>query len=278
MNEEDLIDSLIEEEDEEESSQTRKRRETRPRIASNFWTDEKVAKLITEVEIRPCLWNAGVKEYKSRTKRDSMWNQIAVDAFDDKIGATQISSKWQSLRTQYRTNVTNAKKTKSGQGAKKKPHWKWHDQMAFVGDAEMAQTAPTESNLSISGDLTQDGSAFESASQVSMSSATTSTTPAKRNRPSNEVGLDKEKEEVIWSGMQSAIEHLNQKKEPADDIQSFGNYIVSKLRTIQDANHREQTQRRLTQVLWEQLDQQPVQQTKINLIFILFHNFFCFEL
>lgn len=33
MNEEDLIDSLIEEEDEEESSQTRKRRETRPRIA-----------------------------------------------------------------------------------------------------------------------------------------------------------------------------------------------------------------------------------------------------
>ena len=93
----------------------RKKPRNRPKISSNMWKDKNIVKLITEVEIRPCLWNVGGKDYKLRNKRDAAWKEIQV-LFGDSFSPQQLPSKWQVLRTQYRSNVTNSEKTKTGQG------------------------------------------------------------------------------------------------------------------------------------------------------------------
>lgn len=158
MDEQEFIDAVIEEVATDRSSdknyggpssRSRKRKKKiRSKISTDVWTNANVIKLISEVEIRPCLWNAAHKEHKLRNKRDAAWGEIGA-VFGNSIPVERIAAKWQVLRTQCRTNVTNSKKTKSGQGVTKKVHWKYHEQMAFVGAAEALQTTQTESNLSI---------------------------------------------------------------------------------------------------------------------------------
>lgn len=70
------------------------RRQKRPRV-TEAWSDEDIQKLISQVEDYPCIWNVGEKDYKNRSKRES-------------------------LRTQYRSNVATAKKNKIGRRCKKK--------------------------------------------------------------------------------------------------------------------------------------------------------------
>lgn len=115
----------------------RKRNQIQPKV-NDSWSDDNIIKLIAEVEIRSCIWNVGDANYKSRTKRDSAWQSIAT-TFENKIPVDQLTAKWQNLRTQYRTSLASAKKTKSGQGATSKPHWKFHSQMEFIGAAEKAK-------------------------------------------------------------------------------------------------------------------------------------------
>lgn len=45
-----------------------RKRKTRSLI-SDSWTEENIVKLISEVEIRSCLWNAGDQDYSNRNKR-----------------------------------------------------------------------------------------------------------------------------------------------------------------------------------------------------------------
>lgn len=134
-----LNDSMEQNDEDYLPTNKRARRQNRPKVADT-WTDPDIEKLIGEVEVRPCIWNAGETDYKSRTKRDSAWNEIC-EAFESAKTVDRLTAKWQSLRTQYRTSMANAKKTKSGQGATRATQWKFHSQMAFIGAAEQSQTA-----------------------------------------------------------------------------------------------------------------------------------------
>lgn len=66
-------------------------------------------------------------------------------------------------------------------------------------------------------------------------------------------------DEIIRSGMKAAIDRLQQPKRQPDDVQVFGNFFVSNLRKIKDPKYREKTQRRLLQLLWDCIDEEPVQ-------------------
>lgn len=234
----------------------RTRHQNRTKVIET-WTDEEINKLISEVETHPCIWNAGCKDYKNRGKRDSAWNEIAA-AFEKKPAA-QLTAKWQNLRIQYRASLTSSKKTKSGQGVSKVPHWKHHAQMSFVGTTEETQSVQSESN-SVFDDVES-----ASASSATNSNATTSGSSGKavRNRRVNDEtasqdDTDKKKEDLILSGMQVAIDKLQKPKKESDEIDVFGKYLVSELRKIKTDVYRQTTQRKLLQLLWQCIDEQPV--------------------
>lgn len=223
----------------------RKRVQNRPKI-SDLWDHDDTVKLINEVETRPCLWSAGHADYKNRTKRESAWKEIAL-LLNEKFTTDQLNAKWQNLRTQYRHAVASMKKTKSGQANEAQPHWKYHSNMAFVSAAEETQTTQSESNMSIDDDdpiaSSSSGVAVRHRKQTSAATAETS----KANR-----------DEIILTTMKCAMERLAQPKKPTDDVQIFGNYVVSELRKINDQQYREKTQRKLIQVLHECMDNEPV--------------------
>lgn len=117
----------------------------KPKVATD-WTDEEVFKLIACVELQPPLWNAGDAKYKNRIERNKIWNEMSENEFESKFDAEQLLAKWTNVRIQYRSYA--AKKTKSGQEAEAPAiNWKFFSSMAFVGRAEVEQTALTESNL-----------------------------------------------------------------------------------------------------------------------------------
>lgn len=232
------------------TSAKRKRNQIRPKV-SDSWSDDNIIKLIAEVEIRPCIWNVGTDDYKNRNKRDSAWQSIAT-VFSDEIPVDQLTAKWQNLRTQYRTSLASAKKTKSGQGVAFKPHWKFHSQMSFIGATEQSQTVRSESNFSL-----EDTDIGEFESQASGSSG-----EAVRNRKivstSNNMANTNETDQMLLSGMKCALDRLQQPKKAPDDAQNFGNYFVTELRKIKSAAYRETTQRKLLQLLWDSIDKEPV--------------------
>lgn len=251
----------------------RKRNQNRVKI-SHTWSHEDIVKLITEVETRPALWNVGHVDYKNRNKRDSAWQEVYA-IFVKKIPVEELTTKWQNLRTQYRTAKANAKKTKSGQAASDKPHWKYYSQMDFVGAAEQNQTVQSVSNI-IGEDMD------DSVAAVSGSSSSGNSGVAFRKRKADQtsttVNIGEEtsnKEETLLAGMQMAMDRLQQKK-PADDIQTFGHFLVSELRKVKSPSYRQSTQRKLLQLLWDCIDKQPV-----HLLFffcLLFLFIFCFDL
>lgn len=267
MDNDPLFDAIIEEDDGHISDDTqtdkdyapsptgakRKRIQIRPKV-SDSWSDDNIIKLIAEVEIRPCIWNVGNGDYKNRNKRDSAWQSIAT-VFDGEIPVDQLTAKWQNLRTQYRTSLASAKKTKSGQGVAFKPHWKFHSQMSFVGATEQSQTVRSESNFSL-----EDTDIGEFESQASGE--------AVRNRKivstSKNMANTNETDQMLLSEMKGALDRLQQPKKAPDDVQTFGNYLVTELRKIKSAAYRETTQRKLLQLLWDCIDKEPVKSQQQN--------------
>lgn len=238
----------------------RRRKQIRSKVDHESWTDENISKLISEVEIRPCLWNAGDKEYSNRNKRIASWKDISTSAFDGKIDDKQLVTKWQGLRCQYRTTLHHYQRTKSGQGASKPPHWKFFTQMSFIGDTEKEQSVQSDSNLSIEGDK-------EDSQTLGSDSLTMSSGIAQRKRKSvasttstsvDDATRKNDMDELMRAGMEAAIDRLQKPKQPADDIQTFGNYLVSELRKIKSTVYRQKTQRRLLQLLWNEIDEEPV--------------------
>lgn len=111
------------------------------------WDDESINKLICAVEVHECLWNAGLKEYRNKTHRDTAWSEVC-NAFDGKYPVNEISAKWANLRIQFKSYAAKFKKTKSGQGfGEYQVHWRFFKPMMFIATAETEQSTSTESNL-----------------------------------------------------------------------------------------------------------------------------------
>lgn len=115
-------------------------------LGVNF-SEEDVNTLIDTVEAVPMLWDASNSDYKSRSKRESMWQTIADDTFGGRFAVTGLQLKRQSLRTQFKTYYAKSVETKSGQAAKRPVSWKYFKKMMFIQCAEEQQTPVSESNL-----------------------------------------------------------------------------------------------------------------------------------
>lgn len=131
-------------------SEPEKKRKSR-KITTD-WTDEKVAALIGSVEDEPVLWNATLQEYRNKIKRDSAWKNMSEVVFENAIGPSELNTKWQSLRCQYKDQLNRAIKKKSGQGTDENytVRWKHYEQMKFLDSGDGSETTETTSNLMVS--------------------------------------------------------------------------------------------------------------------------------
>lgn len=112
------------------------------------WTDESTLNLIASVESQDFLWNAGHKDYKNRTLRNKVWQEMSENIFHKEYDAAELQAKWSNLRIQFKSYHTKAKQTKSGQAAKDNTvSWKYYSHMMFVAAAEDEQATESESNL-----------------------------------------------------------------------------------------------------------------------------------
>lgn len=112
------------------------------------WKDDVIYKLISAVEERPVLWNAGVSEYK--LPKSDAWREVA-EALDGKYDWEECKAKWGNLRISFKTNLAKARKTKSGQGTAElnTVHWRFFRAMYFIESADAEQSTPSTSNLNI---------------------------------------------------------------------------------------------------------------------------------
>lgn len=241
------------------SKATTKSHENR-RIAS-VWTDPEVTKLIEQVEMQPSIWNFACEDNRNRGTRDQAWTLIAA-AFDNKKETSQLRVKWQLLSNQHRDLIAKASKTKSGQGAETLPHWKFYSQMAFLRNIKKQTTVVTESNLvSRPESAASNVSVGEFTDESTSQSFSSGVAPRKRKMKtvaSEESATEKETEEILLSGIKCAIDQLQKPTAVIDDVQSFGNYLTAELRKIRNIVYREQTQRKLLQLLWQCKDKEPV--------------------
>lgn len=275
----DLNDSIDDETQNTAGSSTKssKRGRKQNRRIIDSWTDAQVTKLIAKVESHSCIWDASHEHYKNRTVRDSAWNDI-VASFDNNISAKQLMVKWQNLRNQYRLALSNAKKTKSGQAAEQTPHWKYASQMAFVGGTEEKQTVVTQSNLNLSSrsqsstsiieDLTDDSQSLLSIPGNSSGAAT-----RKRKITKYPDLISKDEEETLLSGVKSALKYLEAPSPVPDDVQKFGEYVVSELRKVSNGSQRRMIQRQMLQYMWQLMDDLPVNVISLFSCMFLFFSF-----
>ncbi|XP_067647756.1 uncharacterized protein [Eurosta solidaginis] len=69
------------------------------RKLAEHWTNERMEKLINEVESREGTWNFLSKEYKDRNARESLCQEIAEIM---ELPRSEVSTKWNSLRCSFR--------------------------------------------------------------------------------------------------------------------------------------------------------------------------------
>lgn len=86
------------------------------------WLAQDIVKLITEVKMRPCLWNRLCKEKNNLNSRNNGWAAVAATFQKNQITAKDCIAKWQSLRTVQRDLVRRNKETS----------WRFFEQMSFV--------------------------------------------------------------------------------------------------------------------------------------------------
>lgn len=87
--------------------------ESGSRIVQHNWTTDEIISLITAVEKRPRLWDAGSAEYK--LGRLDFWREV-VDEIGLDVTVDEAKSKWGCLRVTFKANLTKLRNKKSGQG------------------------------------------------------------------------------------------------------------------------------------------------------------------
>lgn len=114
------------------------------------WNDEKVKSLISAVEAEPVLWDASLKDYKNKLIRDSTWQSISECMFAKEIEASDLNTKWQNLRCQFKDHLNKFRKKKSGQGTDENYviRWKHYEQMKFLLSGDGNEVMETTSNIS----------------------------------------------------------------------------------------------------------------------------------
>lgn len=76
----------------------------RVRKLKEKWTSELTEKLVKEVEKREGTWNFLSKEYRDRSLRETLWQDVA-DTMN--MPRSEVATKWNSLRCSFRVSSFN---------------------------------------------------------------------------------------------------------------------------------------------------------------------------
>lgn len=126
-----------------------KKKRMRSRAIFYEWTEHEIVKLIQAVKKKPELWKPSHKMYKYRNKRKMAWRDIEENVFNSIINLSEITSKWNNLRVQYKTYAVRYKALERESGSEWVNNTKWRhfDAMIFI-DANYEQLTETSiSNL-----------------------------------------------------------------------------------------------------------------------------------
>ncbi|KAL1487721.1 hypothetical protein ABEB36_015628 [Hypothenemus hampei] len=87
--------------------------------------------LISEVFIRPHLWDQKNKNHHNRFVLDKLWDGVAT-----KLNTTSmVRNKWKALKDKFRTTLASIPKSKLGDGATNyKVEWKYFQSLLFLKD------------------------------------------------------------------------------------------------------------------------------------------------
>lgn len=118
----------------------------RTRAITYEWTDIEILKLISSVELKELLWKPNHEHYKNRNAKDAAWREIE-EAFGGKVKTGDLTTKWNSLRVQYKQYAAKYKSKPSGSGREATNKWKFFDAMNFIGVSDDTLTETTVSNL-----------------------------------------------------------------------------------------------------------------------------------
>lgn len=249
------------------------------------WTDDEVFKLITCVESRPALWNPGDGKYKNRVERTKLWNEISENEFVSKYDGSQLLNKWSNVRIQYRSYAS--KKTKSGQEAEAPINWKFFSSMAFVGRTEAEQTSTTESNLvgthisiiqhhfyismifivSILYCIVFQLNFDDGSNSMTDSFDSNPKTPSsiRKQSPVSSIASTSSAANVIVESMKMAAQTLQQsKQQPIDEFDTFGKYLASKLRAMDDIAMARRIKLKITRFYIDCVELEQQQQHQIQ--------------
>ncbi|XP_054282081.1 transcription factor Adf-1-like [Macrosteles quadrilineatus] len=119
-------------------------------ISASVLRDDKVDKLIDEVEARPPLYKKSLKEYSDIILKKKLWEEVC-EAVVDNWGTlqtkekanegTNIKKRWDSLRTCFARELRAQTNTKSGQAASKRRKYVYFDRLLFLlPEVEQRQT------------------------------------------------------------------------------------------------------------------------------------------
>ncbi|XP_066461470.1 uncharacterized protein [Eleutherodactylus coqui] len=115
------------------------------------WVD--VELLIGLVEQKPALWDTTTEEYKDRHLRDTCWEEVARNVFEERWDRAtsyqrkdflrDVKTSWRSARDQFRREYT-AQHRGDSEGQSKRPY-KFYKLLLFLG--KLIDVSPTSDNI-----------------------------------------------------------------------------------------------------------------------------------
>lgn len=119
----------------------------KPRKVKHDWTDEQILRLITAVQERPSLWDAGATEYK--LPKNDIWQEVADICGNFTRDDAKI--KWGNLRVIFKQNMTKHRKKKSGQGTNESTAvvWRFFKAMLFLEAGDVNQSTQSTSSFKL---------------------------------------------------------------------------------------------------------------------------------
>lgn len=143
-----IDDEIIDDSQEIEEISNPVTKRKRGRVILHEWSENDIVALIQAVEAKPELWKSSNPWYKNRTKKDAAWRDIEENVFNSIIKLSEITTKWNNLRVQYKSYAAKYKNKPSGSGRSQIAKWKHFDSMNFIGTGDDLSAETTISNLS----------------------------------------------------------------------------------------------------------------------------------
>ncbi|XP_045459802.1 uncharacterized protein LOC123670346 [Melitaea cinxia] len=111
-------------------------------------------KIIIEIEQWPCLWNLSDKSYSDKFLKQTAWEKVAENCFEDWNNLTNkdknnkrnfLQKKWKTVRDYYMREKKKENKERSGSAAKKRKSCPYFDFLQFL--AVTKQSRNSSSNV-----------------------------------------------------------------------------------------------------------------------------------